>query len=122
MKGSCHCGSIQFKALGEPSWLGACYCVDCRKVSGAPYLAFAEFHNVEFTKGIPKEYSSSEKVMRTFCENCGASVSFAYKEYPEKLFMCVGLFDDVVALAPQKHIFTAEKVPWILLAEDADQT
>lgn len=121
MKGSCHCGAIEFKVYGEPSWLGACYCIDCRKVSGAPCLAFAEFNNVEYTSGTPKEYSSSKKVVRTFCENCGASVSFVYREHPEKLFMCIGLFDDISELAPQKHIFTSQKVPWIHLDESADQ-
>lgn len=121
MEGSCHCGAIQFRVSGEPSWLGACYCTDCRKVSGAPYLAFAEFDTVEYTKGTPKEYPSSEKVVRTFCENCGASVSFVYKENPKKLFMCIGLFDDMDKLAPQKHIFTAQKAPWILLDDGAEQ-
>jgi hypothetical protein len=113
MEGSCHCGSIKFKAQGTPNWLGACYCVDCRKVSGAPYLAFAQIDTVEFTKGTPKKYSSSEKVERSFCENCGASISYAFKEQPNKLFMCVGLFDDINALAPKDHIFIQQKASWI---------
>lgn len=120
MKGSCHCGCVKFEAKGEPSWLGACYCTDCRKVSGAPYLAFAGFDSVEFTKGIPKPYVSSEKVTRAFCDTCGASISFAYNEHPDKLFICVGLFDDINAFAPKKHIFTAQKAAWILLDENAD--
>lgn len=113
MKGSCHCGAIQFQVSGEPNWLGACYCVDCRKVSGAPYLAFAGFDDIAFTQGTPKEYSSSEKVVRTFCNNCGASISFAYKKHPEKMFLCVGLFYEPEKLAPQKHIFNEQKLSWI---------
>lgn len=113
MEGSCHCGVVQFEASGDPYWTGACYCIDCRKVSGAPYLAFAGFDKVEFTHGTPKEYASSEKVIRTFCDTCGAAVSFAYKEHPDKLFLCVGLFDEPEKFAPQEHIFTEQKPPWI---------
>jgi hypothetical protein len=111
MKGSCHCRAIQFEVSGEPNWLGACYCVDCRKVSGAPYLSFAWFNQVTFTKGTPKKYQSSEKASRTFCDNCGASIAWISGEHSDKLFLCVGLFDEPEKLAPQKHIFTEQRLP-----------
>ena len=43
MKGGCHCGAIRFEVKGKPSWVGACHCVDCRKIRGSPFLVFAEY-------------------------------------------------------------------------------
>jgi len=113
MKGSCHCKNIKFEVSEKPGWIGSCYCIDCRKVSGAPFLTFALFDEVAFTKGTPKTYQSSEKVERSFCDNCGASISFVYKEKPKHVLLCVGLFDEAEKLAPEKHIYTEQKLPWI---------
>jgi len=117
MNGSCHCGAIQFETSDEPNWLGACYCVDCRKVSGAPYLAFAGFDEIRFTKGAPKRYQSSQKAQRTFCEVCGASISWMSQEHPGMHFLCVGLFDEPDKLVPAKHLFAEEKLSWLHIEE-----
>ncbi|TSC71718.1 MAG: hypothetical protein G01um101470_514 [Parcubacteria group bacterium Gr01-1014_70] len=124
MKGGCHCGAIRFKVTGEPSWVGACHCVDCRKISGSPYVVFAGYKtkNVEMLQGTPKEYASSEKVRRSFCEVCSSPFAYTYvslssKRYPSSesgtFFIPVGVFDDPSGLAPKKHIWTAQKLPWV---------
>lgn len=80
MEGGCHCGSIRFRVSGTPSWLGACYCVDCRKVSGTPYTVFACYdkHSVELLRGAPKEYASSPNVRRSFCGECSSPLAYRY--------------------------------------------
>jgi hypothetical protein len=62
MEGECHCGAVKFKAKGEPKWIGACYCIDCRKISGTPYTVFVGYDKdeVELLQGNPKEYQSSK--------------------------------------------------------------
>lgn len=123
MEGGCHCGTIRFRTHTEPYWVGACYCIDCRKISGAPYLVFAGFNEgeVEILQGVPKHYASSEKVVRSFCEHCSSPFAYIYKESPHKPFIPVGLFDDPSSFELQEHIFVGQKLPWVHITDDLPQ-
>ncbi len=123
MKGGCHCGAIRFEAQDNPEWVGACYCIDCRKISGAPYTVFADFkqENVRLFQGEAKEYFSSENVTRTFCAMCSSPLSFVYKNKPEHVFIPIGVFDDASSFAPKKHIWVSQKLPWVVVDTDAPQ-
>ena len=81
MEGGCHCKAIRFITEKDAFWVGACYCIDCRKISGAPYLVWAAYETdaVKILHGNPKKYSSSEQVVRSFCENCSSPFSYQYK-------------------------------------------
>lgn len=35
LTGGCLCGAVRYQVEGEPLYAGFCYCVDCRKASGA---------------------------------------------------------------------------------------
>jgi hypothetical protein len=123
MEGGCHCGAIRFNATSSPFWVGACYCVDCRKISGAPYVVYAGYkkEEVHILKGTPKQYSSSENVWRSFCESCGSPFSYTYKNSSDKIFMYIGAFDDPSVFKLQKHIWTSQKLPWITINDDLPQ-
>lgn len=123
MEGGCHCKSIRLKVESNPFWVGACYCIDCRKISGAPYLVWAGYkaEKVEITKGSPKIYSSSDKVNLSFCENCGSRISYQYKNDTEKIFIPVGIFDDASNFKIKKHIWVSQKLPWIHISDDLPQ-
>jgi len=98
--------------------------VDCRKISGAPYLVYAGFKTteVEFLQGISKKYSSSENVWRSFCEFCGSPFLFTYKNSDEKTFISIGAFDDPSSFAPKKHIWVSQKLPWVFIHDDFPQS
>lgn len=119
-EGGCHCKAIRFKIETEPFWVGACYCVDCRKISGAPYVVWAGYETkaVTMLQGTPKVYSSSEHVNRSFCENCGSTFSYQYKEQTEKIFIPIGAFDDARYFKLEKHVWTSQKLPWIHIIDD----
>ena len=123
MEGGCHCGAIRFKTNTEPYWGGACYCSDCRKISGAPYLVFAAFNEgeVEVLQGTPKKYSSSEKVIRSFCETCASPFAYTYKESQDKLFIPIGVFDNPSGFTLKEHIFVGQKLPWVRITDDLPQ-
>ncbi len=123
MEGGCHCRAIRFKTTVQPYWIGACYCIDCRKISGALYVVFAGFKKdqIELLKGVPKEYTSSGKVIRSFCENCGSPFAYSYIERPDEPFISVGTFDDASSFAPQEHIWVSQKLPWIHITDDLPQ-
>ncbi|MDB4992051.1 MAG: putative glutathione-dependent formaldehyde-activating enzyme [Parcubacteria group bacterium] len=122
MEGGCHCGAVRFTATGAPDWVGACYCIDCRKISGSPYTVFAQFKKSDVQiKGTPKEYQSSEKVIRSFCENCSSPFAYSYIDSRDQLFIPVGVFDDASSFAPKNHIFVSQKLPWVIVDTDAPQ-
>jgi hypothetical protein len=122
MKGGCHCKAIQFEATQETFWVGACYCIDCRKISGAPYVVWAGYNTTDIKlKGNPKTYSSSDDVNRSFCEICGSPYSYQYKNNIEKIFLPVGIFDDASKFELKKHIWVSQKLPWIHITDNLPQ-
>ena len=123
MEGGCHCGAIRYKLTKKPDWLGACYCRDCQKISGAPYIAFAGFRNggVELLKGEPKNYESSDKVTRSFCSNCSSPFAFIYKDKPDDIYISVTTLDDPTDFGPQQHIWVSRKMPWVCIDDKLPQ-
>ena len=123
MEGGCHCKSIRFKTEKDAFWVGACYCIDCRKISGAPYVVWAGYETnlVNILRGNPKIYKSSELVNRSFCENCGSPFSYQYIDKQEKIFIPVGIFDKAEAFELKKHIWVSQKLPWVHITDDLPQ-
>jgi hypothetical protein len=76
---------------------------------------------VIFLSGIPKIYSSSENVNRSFCENCGSSLSYQYKDKPEKIGIPVGAFDNAENFKLQKHVWVSQKLPWVHITDSLPQ-
>ncbi len=119
MKGGCHCGAIKFKTAGDPFWVGACYCIDCRKISGSPYTVFVGYDKKDVDiSGTPKEYSSSEKVTRSFCEICSSPLAYVYKTSPDRIFIPAGVFDDPSSFKIEKHILVSQKLPWVFIHDN----
>ena len=72
--GRCHCGAIRYQTAGAPKDVVRCHCVDCRRSSGAPMVAWAGFaeSDLAIAQGNRKTVNSSGTAMRSFCANCGA--------------------------------------------------
>ena len=123
MEGGCHCRAIRFKTTKKPFWVGACYCVDCQKISGSPYVVFAGYEagSVEILQGFPKSYSSSEKAARSFCGICSSPFSYTHKNSPNKHFIPVGVFDNPREFKLKGHIWVSQKLPWILIHDNLPQ-
>lgn len=122
MEGGCHCKAIKFSVNKDPFWVGACYCIDCRKISGAPYTVFAGYNKEDVVvKGNTQIYSSSGKVDRSFCGICSSPFAYIYKDSPDKLFVPIGIFDDPSNFKIQEHIWVSQKLPWIIIHDDLPQ-
>src|SRR3989344_6434156 len=115
MKGGCHCGAIRFEVKGKPSWVGACHCVDCRKIRGSPFLVFAEYNlkNFKLLKGKPKIYHSSRNVKRSFCSKCSSPISYICSKDKGKIFIAIGIFDNPKKFKIKEHIWKSQKLPWV---------
>ncbi len=122
-EGGCHCGEIRFKTDTDPTWVGACHCIDCRKLSGAPYTVWAGYDAsaLIFLQGIPKKYQSSAKVERSFCETCSSPVTYSYVDSADTVFMPVGAFDNPDNFQLEKHIWVSQKLPWVSITDGLPQ-
>jgi hypothetical protein len=69
----------------------------CQKAFGGFFAALVTAHDVEWTRGAPKHFRSSNKVKRGFCADCGTPLTF---EPPNSVELAVAAFDDPGAVPP----------------------
>jgi hypothetical protein len=50
-----------------------------------------------------------------FCGDCGTTLWSRYHLVPAALFVRAGTLDDPRAIAPDVHLFTRSKLPWVAL-------
>lgn len=119
-EGGCLCGAVRYRAQGQPLGVEYCHCSMCRRASGAPVVVWAAFPSVAvtFTRGEPARYGSSERGRRGFCSHCGSTLTFQWSDRVEEIDLSVGTLDDPGRLAPRWHIYTADRVPWLHIADD----
>ncbi len=117
--GGCLCGAVRYRAEGAPLLVEYCHCSMCRRAAGAPVVAWADFPRERFRilQGAPARYASSQGVWRSFCGACGSQLTFQRGESPPKITLTVASLDEPQALAPRHHIFAADALPWLELAD-----
>lgn len=117
--GGCQCGSVRYAVSGEPMHVAICHCIDCRKSSGAPMVAWAMFTADQFalTQGEVTTFNSSGASMRNFCPRCGTGLFFTNADnLPGIIDVQAATLDDPDALPAQVHIQTAERIGWMAQA------
>ena len=111
MSGGCQCGAIRFTAakLGRPS---ICHCRMCQKAFGGFFGAFvtADQAHLQWTRGAPGWFKSSNKVHRGFCQRCGTPLAY---RHPGGIELAIGAFDHPEKLEPQVQVNHRQRLPWI---------
>ena len=125
-RGSCLCGEIRFEVDTFAPHTGNCHCSMCRKFHGAAYATIAEAQRDHFrwTSGedLLKGYTASNGTTRSFCANCGSSLTFASPNAdPDLVEIALGCFDDEVPVTPDAHIFVASGAKWAVPEDDLPQ-
>lgn len=115
--GGCFCGAVRYTVTGEVFNSTLCHCADCRRVSGAPAVAWfsARRADFRFTHGEPQRFASSEHVLRGFCPGCGTTLSFEDARWPEELDIATASLDDPEAVPPGDHTFVRSRLGWMKL-------
>ncbi len=125
-KGSCLCGKIRFEVDQFEPQTGNCHCSMCRKFHGAAYATIAEARSEHFrwTSGeeLIKGFTADNGTTRSFCSNCGSSLTFASPNAdPDLVEIALGCFDDEVPVKPDAHIYVASGAKWALPQDDLPQ-
>ncbi len=117
--GGCLCGAVRYRVVGEPLWIENCHCGMCRRASGAPFVAWANFKLEHFriVKGKPAEFASSAEAVRQFCSHCGSPLTFQKHSRPDQIDVTLGTMDRPEDLRPTAHIWTSSQISWIKLAD-----
>ncbi len=118
-EGGCLCGKVRFRAQGAPMWAAHCHCKSCRKFTGAIFATYAGYETATVTHegAAPAQHHSSQGVTRSFCGECGAAISYESERWPGEIHLLVCAFDDPNAFEPEVHVYWAERVPWLELAD-----
>ena len=114
LEGGCHCGAIRYRLGSMPFDSDFCHCIDCRKATGAPFGVWMDFEQgqVSWLKDQPWQYTSSDKVRRGFCRDCGTSLTYQHLDHPDYLSLSVSTLDEPEAVSPNYHIYTGQSIAW----------
>ncbi|MEQ1900145.1 MAG: GFA family protein [Devosia sp.] len=107
LAGGCQCGAVRFsvKRAGRAS---ICHCRMCQKAFGRFFGPLVTALGVEWTRGAPAWFQSSNKVKRGFCAQCGTPL--AYDFGASAIELAIGAFDDPEAVAPVMQVNPEDKL------------
>ena len=124
MNGGCACGAVRFRLLAAPMFVHCCHCLDCQRQTGSAFVlnALIETNRIQLLRATPRPIAMPTDSTRPHdvyrCDACQTAVWSDYGGRPGLRFVRVGTLDNPAALAPDVHIFTRSKLPWIGLPAD----
>ncbi|SHM79452.1 GFA family protein [Roseibium suaedae] len=109
LSGGCQCGAIRYRAsdFGRSS---LCHCRMCQKALGGPFAALVTAKDLEYTRGKPKHFQSSNKVKRGFCSDCGTPLTFEFEGWAPDI--TVTTMDEPDRMPPVIQLATDMRLPW----------
>src|SRR5436190_23287044 len=122
LEGGCACGAVRYRLTSEPLFVHCCHCLNCQRQTGSAFVIniLIETDRVELLAGEPQPVSvprndDKEQVIWR-CSNCQTALDSRYTT-PMLRFVRAGTLDDPSAVAPDVHIFTRSKLPWVTLPD-----
>jgi hypothetical protein len=123
LEGGCACGAVRYRMTSAPMFVHCCHCRDCQRQTGSAFVlnALIETARVETLGTEPRRFDVPTDSGRPHgiyrCPTCGTAVWSEYGGVAKLRFVRVGTLDDPQALAPDVHIYTRSKQPWVKLPE-----
>ena len=110
-KGSCYCGSVQFRAKGNILYNCFCHCKACsynRGMSPVHLIGISPPEGIEITKGeeLLTLYRGKGRMYYCFCEKCGCGVYQGPEGLPYRTVFPTNFHieDGVNCALPDKHL------------------
>lgn len=115
LKGSCLCGQTSYEVEDAFDYAMFCHCSQCRRTTGAACkpMGGIPVGKLRLTAGAASVLSFGKGDIRDV--HCGACGSLIYSIVREVAWAHVayGTLIDPPTLAPQEHIFAADRAPWL---------
>ena len=124
--GGCTCRSLRYRMTSAPIIVHCCHCRWCQRETGASFAlnAVIEASRVVVEAGAPEVVvtpsasGKGQKIHR--CATCKVAVWSNYAGGGDAFrFVRVGTLDEPDRFAPDVHIYTMSKQPWVLLPPGA---
>jgi hypothetical protein len=115
LTGGCYCRAIRYEVTGEPFHSTLCHCSDCRRVAGAPAVAWFSVAASGFrvTAGAPRRFRSSPRVEREFCGACGTALTFRHAGLAGEIDVTTCSLDAPELVPPKDHTWVGERLTWL---------
>lgn len=114
--GGCLCGRVRYRITGPFRQFHLCHCSRCRRFSGTAHAAnlFAGPGSLEWLRGEEEvrrfDLPGAKTFARSFCRQCGSMLPH---ERPDgAVVVPAGGLDEAPEMAPNDHIFYADRADW----------
>jgi hypothetical protein len=122
LEGGCACGAVRYRLMSNPLFVHCCHCLNCQRQTGSAFVVnvLIETDRLEILAGdpqrvaVPRAGGKKQKIWR--CPTCQVAV-FSQYSLRQIRFVRAGTLDDPTAVAPDVHIFTRSKLPWVTLPD-----
>ena len=119
--GGCLCGEVRYEADVFLKSGFYCHCTMCQKSSGAPAEIGIPIKagTLDFTKGEPKFYVSSDLGKRGFCERCGSRLVWKSNDPANDSWtnLSVCSLDNPEEARPNMHTHVKTQLSWYEVAD-----
>jgi hypothetical protein len=124
--GGCTCRAVRFAMASAPLIVHCCHCRWCQRETGAAFAlnAMIEADRVQLLAGAPDLVLTpslsgrGQKIAR--CPQCRVALWSHYCGAGDRVsFVRVGTLDDPDAFAPDVHIYSESKQPWVVIPQGA---
>ena len=115
--GSCACGAVRYRVVGEPTVMNHCQCRQCQRGSGTgrgSHLTFAGA-TVEATGATSRwtvQGGGGTRKSRASCPNCGAPVFMTFPDMPDLFVISAASLDDPSRFKPQLVMWASAAPAW----------
>ncbi|WP_404333347.1 GFA family protein [Sphingomonas sp. MMS12-HWE2-04] len=111
--GGCQCGAVRYRASAMLDNAHLCHCRMCQKATGGLFAALvaAPDDALEWTRGTPAVFRSSERVERGFCAACGTPL-FYHGLDGGRTNLTIGSLDNPAAFPPIDQMGSEARMPW----------
>jgi hypothetical protein len=122
LEGGCSCGEVRYRLTSAPLIVHCCHCLNCQRQTGSAFVinVVIERDRVDVLSGepepvdVPRDDGTRQRIHR--CPTCRIAVSSEYGG-PAIWFVRGGTLDEPSAVAPDVHIYTRSKLPWVGLPD-----
>jgi hypothetical protein len=127
LAGGCQCGAVRYEIIGEPVSLYVCHCRECQKQSSSAFGISVIVKRSDFrvTRGEVKLWSratdSGGTLACAFCPTCGSRLWHEAIGATDTVSVKGGSMDEPPDLQSACHIWTARKLPGVVIPEAARQ-
>jgi hypothetical protein len=126
LSGGCQCGAVRFAISAKPLEVYVCHCRECRKQSASAFgiSVIVPAASFRVTQGVVKEWTrptdSGNTLVCRFCPNCGSRLWHA-SPGADAVSVKGGSLDEPVDFAAAVHIWTARKLPGVIIPDGVPQ-